>query len=152
AMDRADARHALEARVAAEQLVAADAGDGDLESRARGGLRDEEDVDAVDRRLIERAHGIRDALAHLLDLDRDGMVLRAVELRGLRGEPALVERGIVEAERHGADRPAVHLGQQSEQRRRVDAAREERAYRDVRDEVMARRVDERLAQPGLGLL
>ena len=142
-MQAPDARNPREARVAAEQLVAADAGHGHLEAGLRGGLGHEVGVDAVDGGLIERAQPRR-APARATRRCRIGtlVVLGAVQ----RAPP---RRASAASSSSGTSKPsftvrigaAVELREQPDQRRRVDAAREEGADRHVRHQVMPHRID-----------
>ncbi len=150
-MHAPDARNPIEAAVAPEQLVTSHSGHGDLEARFGGRLGHEVGIDAVDGRLVQGTHGVGDPLADLLDADGDLAVLRPVELRGLAREPRLVERRVVECEGDGADRRLVHLGHQPQERRGIDASRQEGAHRHVGHHVVAHRLDQSRAQRGGGL-
>src|SRR5437867_2482233 len=95
-----------EARVAAEEFVAAQAGEGDLQPGASSGVADEEAVDPVARGLVHGAHEAGEVVAEIVLADPDGLVAGAVlggDLRSQRG--LVVERAakFLETESDGAE-------------------------------------------------
>ena len=131
--------------VAAEELVAALAGERDLDVPARE-LGDEvgRDRGRVRERLVEGL-GQRGQELDGVRAEHELVVVGAVPLGDEAREAALVEGALVEADREGAD---VRDGLRRErgERARVDPAREQDADGHVRDQVGPDRVAQPLEQ------
>ena len=146
AADEADEPRDLgEAGVAAEELVAAEPGERDLQPGLRRRPADEVAVDPVERRLVHRREEGVERGVEVGAVDPDRVVLRAVVGRdGLRERDLVVGRApvLLESERDGAEPPA-DLGRERGERRRVPTGREEHAHVHVGDEVVPHAVQER---------
>ncbi len=134
--------------VAAEELVAALAGERDLHVLG-GELRDEvrRQRRRVGERLVERLCERRQEQRRVR-LQRQLAVDRPVALRDGAGAGELVERRLLEADRERAHRLRRLLGGERGERARVDAAGEQHADGNVGDQMRAHGV----AQAGAALL
>ena len=135
-----------EGAVAAEQLVAPEPRDGNLQPELLGRLGHEPRVDAVDRGLVHRLEDARQVGSELALRDPSRRVPRAEGARDLRGERRLVLVGgsqFVEGKRHGLDVAVAGIAHQADERARVDAGGQERADGHVRHEVVAHAVEKR---------
>ena len=123
--------------VAAEQLVAALAGERDLH-RAGRELRDQVRGERrrVGERLVERLGEPRQQVDRVRAHDQLVMV-GAVQLGHAARQLELVERALLEADRERAHAVGALARGQRGERRRVDAARQHHADRDIGDEVGA---------------
>ena len=138
------------ARVAAEELVPAGAGQGDGHARVARGPADEVGVDAVERGLVDGGEGVGQLLPEALLGEHDARVTALDGIRHLASVAGLVVGGHVEAHREGVHGVRRGLAGQGRDRARVDTAGQEDAQGDVGDELHPDRVGELLAQLGDG--
>ncbi len=147
-------RNLLEAGITAEQLVAAQAGQRHLQSRAGSRLADQIAVDPVDRRLI---HGVEQPVLLGLELggaDPAGAMLGAVARGADLGQPGLVPLAAAifrKAQRDGAQPRPHRLGRQAHQGIGIDAGRQEEPDRNVGLQMMLHAVEQGVVDQPLAL-
>ena len=145
--ERAAAGYVAEGGVAPEEFVAAEATEGNGESRAAGRLRDDERVRAVHGGLIDAGEeaGISSRMLWALSRRAVWSVPRAWATACAVSE--LVVSGFVEADGEGAEPGAGDLGGADGERGGVDAAGEEDAERHVGDQLPPHRAAKRRGDP-----
>ncbi len=135
-----------EAVVAAEQLVAPRAGQRHGEAGLPHEAAHEVGVDAVEGRLIEAGQRAGEVAAKPLLREAQLEVLGAERLRDPSGIARLVEGSLLEPDMERLDATPARANGQRRDGARIDSTREEDAQRDVAEEMLFGRAEERLLE------
>ena len=146
------ARHVAKRWIAAEKLVATQAGNRHLQSQFARRFADEPGVETIDRGLVHRIENFRQIIAEfLLGHDTRG-VSRPVLRRDLRRDRRLVLASpakFFEGQRHRLDVLLSRIAHQTDQSAGVDSAGKECTDRNVGYEMVTHAVEERIASTEL---